>query len=401
MCSSEGIGPEERSRLVAYCAGFTASPDVAEDLAQQALLEAWRLEGRLRDPGARLSWLFGIARNVCLHWLRSRGREGRYLVDASEQRAAPSAGDTPDDFDLEVELEREELARLLDRALALLPPATRRVLVERYVEESPQAEVAARLGLSEGAVEARLHRGKLALRRILEVEFAGEAAEYGLSAADIGGWRETRIWCAVCGRRRLMGRLGRGELTLRCPACIPDYLREPAPNMLHLSDPDILGGVKSFKPALTRAMDHAYGLFAPALSGGAIACPVCGRRGPIRTGIPEYVPEPRWAESGVHFRCGGCGWVHDMSLAGLALWTPEGRRFWREHPRIRLLPEREVDSAGRRAVVTGYESLADGSMFEVVSARDGFRVLEVHGPPDARTANGGERAMPGAGAAGE
>lgn len=390
---------EERSKLVAYCGRFTGNPDAAEDLAQQTLLEALRLEGSLRDPGARRSWLFGIARNVCLHWLRGHGRESRYLVGAPEQPAFSVDGDLACDFDLEVELEREELARLLDRALALLPPPTRRVLVERYVEESPQAEVAARLGLSEGAVEARLHRGKLALRRILTTEFAGEAAEYGLFAEDAGGWRETRIWCAVCGRRRLMGRLARGgELTLRCPACIPAYLREPSPNILHLSDPDVLGGVKTFKPALSRAMDQARRLFAPALSSGVISCPACGRPGPIRMGIPEYVPEPRWAESGVYFRCGGCGWVHDMSLAGLALWRPEGRCFWRQHPRIRLLPEREVESAGRRAIVTRYESLADGSRFEVVSARDGFRVLEVHGPSWALAADGGDRAIPRAGA---
>ncbi|MBI3971765.1 MAG: sigma-70 family RNA polymerase sigma factor [Chloroflexi bacterium] len=66
---------------------------------------------------------------------------------------------------MELELERAELADLLDRAMALLPPETRLVLVERLIEQIPQAEVALRLGLSEGAVEARLHRGKLALRR--------------------------------------------------------------------------------------------------------------------------------------------------------------------------------------------------------------------------------------------
>lgn len=390
MGSLEGIGPEERSKVVAYCARFIGDPDAAEDLAQQTMLEAWRLEHRLRNPGSRLSWLFGIARNLCLRWVRVRAR------DKYRARLAPR-DDPADSFDVELELEREDLARLLDRALALLPPDTRLVLVRRYVDESSQAEIADRLGTTEGAVEARLRRGKLALRRILATELAEEAAEYGLFAEGVGGWREARVWCAACGRRRLMGRLDRGALTLRCPACIPGYPREPSPNMLHLSDPDVLGGVKTFKPALARAMDHAYGLFTPALSSGVIACPACGRSEPLRSGIPEYVPEPRWVESGVYARCGGCGWVHDMSLAGLVLWTPEGRRFWREHPRIRLLPEREVESAGRRAVVTGYESLADGSRFEVVSAREGFRVLEVHAPSYAIAVGSGEQATNRAG----
>ncbi|HSH83264.1 MAG TPA: sigma-70 region 4 domain-containing protein, partial [Herpetosiphonaceae bacterium] len=60
--------------------------------------------------------------------------------------------------------------------LALLPPTTRSALVARYVLELPQAEISSRLGVSEGAVEARLHRGKLALRRVLAAELREEAA---------------------------------------------------------------------------------------------------------------------------------------------------------------------------------------------------------------------------------
>ena len=156
----------ERARLVRLCAQLSGWPDAAEDLAQETLIEAWRIRDRLYDPSGYSQWLSAIARNVCRRWVRSHGRD---LV----HRAPQPAGFDPlrsileqqpsDDFDLEVELERGELAVLLDRAMSLLPEATRAVLVQRYIEDKPVAQVAERMGLSEGAVEMRLQRGKLAL----------------------------------------------------------------------------------------------------------------------------------------------------------------------------------------------------------------------------------------------
>ncbi len=213
----------ERGRLVRFCARFTGDRDAAEDLAQQTLLEAWQHTDRLHDPVARDSWLFGIARNICLQWARRHAREAAVRLD--RDRAASGPDSSPDDrladdFDLELELERDDLARLLDRALALLPPATRAVLIGRYVEESPQAEVAARLGLTQGAVEARVQRGKLALRRVLTGELREEAAAHGLIRWDDEGWQETRIWCPGCGERKLLGRFAEGgDLQLDYPGC--------------------------------------------------------------------------------------------------------------------------------------------------------------------------------------
>jgi RNA polymerase sigma factor (sigma-70 family) len=70
-------------------------------------------------------------------------------------------------YDLETELEHQELLELLDRAFGLLSPQVRQVLIERYVHESPNAEIAARMGLSKGAVAMRLSRGKSKLRMLL------------------------------------------------------------------------------------------------------------------------------------------------------------------------------------------------------------------------------------------
>lgn len=121
---------EQRTRLVGLCRRITADGDSAEDLAQDALLEAWRLRDRLTDPAGFDRWLSAIARNVCMRWMHSRGR-ARQVQSTGDQ---PDVMDVTDDWDLEVELERSKLAILLDRALALLPPETRAGLVARHFE---------------------------------------------------------------------------------------------------------------------------------------------------------------------------------------------------------------------------------------------------------------------------
>src|SRR6266567_3288194 len=65
----ETVLPAERARLVRLCTTITGNGDVAEDLAQETLLEAWRHLHELRDPERRAQWLSGIARNVCLRFL--------------------------------------------------------------------------------------------------------------------------------------------------------------------------------------------------------------------------------------------------------------------------------------------------------------------------------------------
>lgn len=380
----------ERRALVRYCTRFTGDRAAAEDLVQQTLLEAWHRERDLRDPQARRGWVFGIARNLCLMWARRRRREQARLVRPIHGDQCP-AGMAPedrfvDDFDLELALERDELARLLDRALALLPPAAREVLVQRYIEGSPQAEVATRLGVSEGAVEARLYRGKLLLRRVLTTDLRHEAAAYGLVGAVGGRWEETRIWCPGCGARRLIGRYTRdtptGEFRLRCPTCDP----EPDDNFARasLAAPAAvaaLGAVKSYRPALWRWMSWVDAYLRRGLADGVGACVVCGRATMVRRYALEAPPRAGQDRRGVALCCPACGETFTQSLGGLVLFLPEGRHFWREHQRVRALPEREIEVGGRAAVVRGLESPRDGAQLDVVCARDTFEVLGIHPAP--------------------
>jgi RNA polymerase sigma factor (sigma-70 family) len=71
----EDVLLRERRRLVALCAGITRNQHVAEDLAQETLIEAWRHLHTLRRKVQFSAWLNGIARNVCRRWARARGHE--------------------------------------------------------------------------------------------------------------------------------------------------------------------------------------------------------------------------------------------------------------------------------------------------------------------------------------
>jgi RNA polymerase sigma-70 factor (ECF subfamily) len=266
--------------LVRYCARFTGDAFVAEDLAQQTLLEAWRKSDTLYTQQVREYWLLGMARNVCLRWVREHGAAVARLVRLAEAAGAIDE-QLADDFDLEVELERDDLARLLDRALALLPVETREILIQKYIDESPQADVPRRLGLTEGAVEARLLRGKLALRRVFTTDLRDEAVAYGLIASSDAGWQETRMWCADCGERCRVERFGEaGDVQLDCPSCrdgrrlvqVRGWVGEL---IWGITSAELLEGVKGYKAALNRMAARSHEFYRHSIAGRtARSCPL-------------------------------------------------------------------------------------------------------------------------------
>jgi RNA polymerase sigma-70 factor (ECF subfamily) len=150
----------EIPRLRRYARSLTGSADGADDLVQETLqraLEKWRLWQRERDVRP---WLFSIMHNLHIDG-RRRDRRVDYCDDEDLQGPAQRASQA-DGLEL----------RDLERALTLLPPDQREVLLLVGLEELSYAEVARALNIPQGTVMSRLSRARARLKAIL----AGETA---------------------------------------------------------------------------------------------------------------------------------------------------------------------------------------------------------------------------------
>jgi RNA polymerase sigma factor (sigma-70 family) len=368
-------------QVLRVCAALSGNRGIAEDLAQETMLEALRLKQRVYALDGVERWLAAIARNVWLRWRRQQERERLRLVSVPlDQMTDERPQDViADDVDLELALEQHELADLLDRALALLPPVTRDILIQRFVHNSPYAEIAARLRLSEHTAVMRVRRGKLALRRVLSTALRDEAACYGITGDDAERWQETAIWCPECGQQRLLGCFVRaeGHFTLRCPRCFPDYQSEPNTNLAHLVSPTVLSGVQGFKPALTRVMAHSHSYYTQALAHHSARCMNCNQSAELFVGLPAHIPPSILGTTGVYVACPNCDAIFDLCLKGFALWSPAGRQFWKMHPRIYALPEQPVSIDGRPALLISFHSTSGSAHLDMVFAPETLAVLNV------------------------
>ncbi|MHB8674758.1 MAG: RNA polymerase sigma factor [Candidatus Limnocylindrales bacterium] len=360
----------DRERLVRFCQHLTGDADLAEDLAQETLLRAWQHRDQLRDPDRRAAWLKAIARNLLRRTIRDREPLSIPLSssvdDGVEEMGAPRLPEPIDDFDLEVELGRQDLVVLLDRALALLTEETRQVLIERFVRETSLAEAAKRLGLSEGAIAMRLQRGKLALRRVLVTAFPEGLASFGVRLGEHGAdWKATRLWCPWCGKQHLQGIFVRhlGVFRLRCPTCG------------RLNDSrcmKLFADAKSYRAALSSLLEWGDRVYKFSFDHTTIPCDGCGKLLHLRKDTARRDPL-------ISYYCSRCQFGtwngQKVNLLGL----PEVRRFWQDHPRMRIVPERESEVDGCAAVVTGFASVTSKDRLDLVYARDGLVLLGIRG----------------------
>lgn len=366
-----------------FCTRFTGDVTVAEDLVQETLATAWRRCDQVTDPGGIDRWLTTIAHNHCRHWVRSQRRHHQYMARPNDFASAVTPTSTDQsadhceiatDFDLELELERSEIAALLDRAMTHLPVETQTLLVNHYIEAIPHAELGAQLGIKAGAVAGRLQRGKDALRRLLVTQFSDDALALGLIPAETVGWQTTRIWCPSCGQRRLDGLFtGDGvqrQLQLRCTCGMNSCTSGVA---------DIFAGIRSVRPALTRAKQWWHTFWQEGLRTGQVACLQCGRRLPLHLTIEAPVPTifglHQADEQGFWTHCPTCNWGKQADLEALASSFPTAIRFWRNHPRMKTLPVHQIEYHGAPASVVRYQAMNDNAELELIFHAMTFALL--------------------------
>ncbi len=134
---------------------------LAEDISQETLLEAWRSIARF-DGRCRFStWLYGILRH---RFLKVRQRAARRIVAESSPDNPPSTSWTA--ADPARDSERAEDAERVQKAVAALPDEHRQVIQLRFFADAKLDDIAAALDIPLGTVKSRLHNGLEKLRQL-------------------------------------------------------------------------------------------------------------------------------------------------------------------------------------------------------------------------------------------
>ena len=132
----------------------------AEDLLQEIFLAAHRKMALYKGESSLGTWLFRLATNQCLDYLRSKRARLALLTDPME--VEPRAAHHGVGGVLGV-VDRLDL----ERALAALPPGCRTVFVLHDIEGCEHREIAEALGVSDGTSKSQLHKARMRLRTLL------------------------------------------------------------------------------------------------------------------------------------------------------------------------------------------------------------------------------------------
>ena len=161
---------------------FTGRREEAEDLAQEIFLRVYRSLHRFDLTSSFLPWLSRVSRNLCIDEHRSRARERASLVgdEPDPERTADRAGGP------QRSLEVKELEERVRRGLQRLPEELRTAVILRDLQGLTYTEIAEALGLPEGTVKSRIHRGRLELAQLLSAGRPGVWDVKGGPAANGG-----------------------------------------------------------------------------------------------------------------------------------------------------------------------------------------------------------------------
>ncbi|HET7736978.1 MAG TPA: RNA polymerase sigma factor [Tepidiformaceae bacterium] len=143
--------------LYRYIRGQCHNDTVAEDLLSNVFLKAWRSAKSYRSGSGQFRrWIFTIARNELRnHWRASQRTLEVLEHDLIEEDATAAAE------------EEEDARRLAARALSILTPEQREVVVLRYFGNKTHEQIAAIMGKREGAVRALLLRALRKMRKVM------------------------------------------------------------------------------------------------------------------------------------------------------------------------------------------------------------------------------------------
>lgn len=154
-----------------FCLQMTHNPESAEDVVQEVFMNVLRKAHTFRHEGTFKSWLYNVARNATLGYLRKNKRHAQ-MAPLDDQREAMLV----DHLSAEQVAEGTQKINKLEKALAMLPEHFREVIWLGRFEFATFEELARALGCKTGTARVRMHRAMQQLN-VAYAELNGDLAD--------------------------------------------------------------------------------------------------------------------------------------------------------------------------------------------------------------------------------
>lgn len=148
------IFDKNSKKIFHLCYGYTGDADTANDLLQETFLKVWQNLEKFREKSLISTWIYRIAVNTCLTWLRTEKRQAKdELTDQIIENRIEEYSD------------KNEQVALLYQSISKLEEHDR-LIITMVLDELPYAEIADICGISEGNLRVKIHRIKQKLTEL-------------------------------------------------------------------------------------------------------------------------------------------------------------------------------------------------------------------------------------------
>jgi len=167
----EALVEKHKQAIHNFVSRTIGDPTEAEDLTQNVFVQAYKSAARYKAEARFTTWLFTIARNLCLNEIRRRTRHPLDSIESSQSEEESTAvrqyADTSALPPSELAL-REELESKIEEAILALPEKQRMALLMCREQELSYEDIAAVLGCSLSATKSLIHRARETLKAQLK-----------------------------------------------------------------------------------------------------------------------------------------------------------------------------------------------------------------------------------------
>ena len=185
----EKLVTEYEKGVYAIALRMTGNPEDASDMTQEAFIKAYNSLQSFRGDSKFSVWLYRIASNVCLDFLRSRSRKPTVSLSVEDDEGEETQLDVADESQSpELLLERSLTRDAVQRGLQALAPDYRQILLLREIQGLSYKEIADVLRIEVGTVKSRIFRARKRLCAFLVED--GNIPDFASSGRMKGGEKQ-------------------------------------------------------------------------------------------------------------------------------------------------------------------------------------------------------------------